>query len=212
MFHPRRRLTVHLRLATASETVVVSATRTPVPGEAAGADVDSLSAAQLTTMQPTAASDAVRFLPGRDRQRRRTARRADLALRARRRVALQQSDRRWRHRSTNPAERLTSARCRMDQADRMEFVRGAQSTLYGSDAMTSVVQVWTRDRKHAGSGIILRGGRRKFRHREWLRFAGWGARALRLQPVRQPVQYQRRRHQQRLFQLARGRECWGGAQ
>jgi outer membrane cobalamin receptor len=27
----------------------------------------------------------------------------------------------------------------------MEFVRGAQSTLYGSDAMTSVVQVWTRN-------------------------------------------------------------------
>jgi len=26
----------------------------------------------------------------------------------------------------------------------MEFVRGAQSTLYGSDAMTSLVQVWTR--------------------------------------------------------------------
>jgi outer membrane cobalamin receptor len=32
----------------------------------------------------------------------------------------------------------------MDQSDRMEFVRGTQSTLYGSDAMTSVVQVWTR--------------------------------------------------------------------
>ena len=32
----------------------------------------------------------------------------------------------------------------LTQADRMEFVRGAQSTLYGSDAMTSVVQVWTR--------------------------------------------------------------------
>jgi outer membrane cobalamin receptor len=32
----------------------------------------------------------------------------------------------------------------VDQADRMEFVRGAQSTLYGSDAMTSVVQLWTR--------------------------------------------------------------------
>jgi len=30
------------------------------------------------------------------------------------------------------------------EADRLEFVRGAQSTLYGSDAMTSVVQVWTR--------------------------------------------------------------------
>ena len=30
------------------------------------------------------------------------------------------------------------------EADRLEFVRGAQSTLYGSDAMTSVIQVWTR--------------------------------------------------------------------
>jgi outer membrane cobalamin receptor len=32
----------------------------------------------------------------------------------------------------------------LDQTDRLEFVRGAQSTLYGSDAMTSVVQSWTR--------------------------------------------------------------------
>jgi outer membrane cobalamin receptor len=30
------------------------------------------------------------------------------------------------------------------QADRLEFMRGAQSTLYGSDAVTSVVQIWTR--------------------------------------------------------------------
>src|ERR1041384_7314755 len=32
----------------------------------------------------------------------------------------------------------------MEQVDRIEFVRGAESTLYGSDAMTSVVQAWTR--------------------------------------------------------------------
>src|SRR5258708_18236017 len=30
------------------------------------------------------------------------------------------------------------------EADRLELLRGAESTLYGSDAMTSVVQVWTR--------------------------------------------------------------------
>src|SRR6202011_4595867 len=30
------------------------------------------------------------------------------------------------------------------EADRMEFLRGAQSTLYGSDAMSSVVQVWSQ--------------------------------------------------------------------
>src|SRR2546423_9790003 len=57
-------LSVNLRLATASETVVVTATRTPVAGEASGSDVDVLSRAQLTTMQPIAADDAIRFLPG----------------------------------------------------------------------------------------------------------------------------------------------------
>jgi len=33
----------------------------------------------------------------------------------------------------------------LDGADRVELVRGAQSTLYGSEAMTSVVQVFTRE-------------------------------------------------------------------
>src|SRR5208283_3696915 len=32
----------------------------------------------------------------------------------------------------------------LTEANRMEFLRGTQSTLYGSDAMTSVVQVFTR--------------------------------------------------------------------
>src|SRR4029077_13734106 len=40
-------VTVKLRLAAAAETVVVTATRTPVPTEAAGADVEALSGAQL---------------------------------------------------------------------------------------------------------------------------------------------------------------------
>jgi len=57
-------IVIHLHLATAAETVVVSATRAPVAGEAAGADVDTLSGAQLTTMQPIAADDVIRFLPG----------------------------------------------------------------------------------------------------------------------------------------------------
>ncbi len=38
----------------------------------------------------------------------------------------------------------------MAETDRLEFVRGAQSTLYGSDAMTSVVQVFT------GTGVAQR--------------------------------------------------------
>src|ERR1035438_1184522 len=57
-------ITIKLRLATAAETVVVTATRTPVPSETAGADVDTLNSQQLEVMRPIAAGDAMRFLPG----------------------------------------------------------------------------------------------------------------------------------------------------
>ena len=56
--------TVNLRLAAAAETVVVTATRSPVPSQAANASVATLSTAQLETMQPVAANEALRFLPG----------------------------------------------------------------------------------------------------------------------------------------------------
>jgi hypothetical protein len=55
---------VNLAVAVASEMVVVTATRTPLPLEEAGASVSTLEAGQLQVMQPAAVSDAVRFLPG----------------------------------------------------------------------------------------------------------------------------------------------------
>lgn len=136
-------LTVTLRLAPASETVVVSATRTPVVGEAAGAEVDSLSGAQLTTMQPTAANDAVRFLPG------------AVVNTAGQHGGLASLFVRGGESNYNKVivdgvtinelgGTFDFGTLSLAQGDRMEFVRGAQSTLYGSDAMTSVVQVWTR--------------------------------------------------------------------
>jgi outer membrane cobalamin receptor len=136
-------ITVSLRLATASETVVVSATRTPVPGEAAGADVDLLSVGQLTAMQPTAASDAVRFLPGAIVND--AGQRGGLTS-----LFVRGGESRYNKvivdgvTINEPGGTFDFGTLRLDQADRMEFVRGAQSTLYGSDAMTSVVQVWTR--------------------------------------------------------------------
>jgi vitamin B12 transporter len=57
-------ITVRLRVASAAETLVVTATRTPVASQAAGAEVDTLSSQQLEAMQPIAADDAIRFLPG----------------------------------------------------------------------------------------------------------------------------------------------------
>jgi vitamin B12 transporter len=134
---------VQLRLATASETVVVSGTRTPVPGDAAGADVDALNHEQLTVMQPVAADDAIRFLPG------------AIVNAAGQRGGLSSLFVRGGQSTynkvivdgvtvDNPGETFDFGTLPLAQADRLEFVRGAQSTLYGSDAMTSVVQVWTR--------------------------------------------------------------------
>ncbi|SPF42099.1 TonB-dependent receptor [Candidatus Sulfotelmatobacter kueseliae] len=141
--------TVTLHLATAAETVVVSATRTPVADEAAGADVDSLSGAELTTMQPVAANDAVRFLPG------------AVVNTAGQHGGLSSLFVRGGNSNYNKVlvdgVSVTEAGGTIDfgtlslaQADRLEFLRGAQSTLYGSDAMSSVVQVWT----HTGSTRI----------------------------------------------------------
>ncbi len=136
-------ITVTLHLAPAPETVVVSATRTPVAAEAAGADVDTLSGTQLTTMQPIAADDAVRFLPG------------AVVNTAGQRGGLSSLFVRGGESTYNkvivdgvtinePGGTFDFGTLSLEQGDRMEFVRGAQSTLYGSDAMTSVMQVWTR--------------------------------------------------------------------
>ena len=136
-------ITITLHLATAAETVVVSATRTPVPGEAAGADVATLSSQQLTTLEPIAADDAVRFLPG------------AVVNTAGQRGGLASLFVRGGESNYNkvivdgvtinePGGTFDFGTLSLAQGDRMEFVRGAQSTLYGSDAMTSVVQVWTR--------------------------------------------------------------------
>jgi hypothetical protein len=57
-------LTVQLRLATQVETVVISSTLSPLPEEESGSNVSTLNHAQLTVMNPVAANDALRFLPG----------------------------------------------------------------------------------------------------------------------------------------------------
>jgi len=136
-------LTVKLRVAAAAENVVVTATRTPVPSQAAGADVSTLSSGQLELMQPLAADDALRFLPG------------AVVNAAGQRGGISSLFVRGGESTynkvivdgvaiDNPGETFDFGTLPLAQADRLEFVRGAQSTLYGSDAMTSVVQVWTR--------------------------------------------------------------------
>jgi vitamin B12 transporter len=136
-------ITMQLHLATASETVVVTATRTPVPAGETGASISTLENAQLETMRPVSGSDAVRFLPG------------AVVNDAGQRGGLSSLFVRGGDSTYNkvivdgvtinePGGTFDFGTLPLTEANRMEFVRGAQSTLYGSDAMTSVIQVFTR--------------------------------------------------------------------
>lgn len=136
-------ITVRLHLAVAAETVVVSATRTPVLGEAAGADVDTLNPAQLLTMEPVAANDAMRFLPGAVINT--SGQHGGLSS-----LFVRGGESNYNKvivdgvTVNEPGGTFDFGTLSLAQGDHIEFVRGAQSTLYGTDAMTSVVQVWTR--------------------------------------------------------------------
>jgi vitamin B12 transporter len=136
-------ITVSLALATAAETVVVTATRGPVPSEDGGASVATLSSQQLQVMNPVAADDALRFLPGAvvNTAGQRGGRSS---------LFVQGGDSTFNRvivdgvSVAEPGGTFDFGTLPLSEVDRVEFLRGAQSTLYGSDAMTSVVQVWTR--------------------------------------------------------------------
>jgi vitamin B12 transporter len=136
-------ITIKLRVATAAETVVVTATRTPVPSQAAGAEVETLNREQLQAMNPVAANDAIRFLPGAVVNT--AGQRGGLSS-----LFVRGGDSRYNKvivdgvSVTEPGGTIDFGTLSLAEAGRLEFLRGAQSTLYGSDAMTSVVQVWTR--------------------------------------------------------------------
>lgn len=140
---PAAEVTVSLQLAVQTETVVVTATRTPVPSNESGASVDTLSGAQLDTMRPVAANDALRFLPGAVVNT--NGQRGGLSS-----LFVRGGDSRYNKvivdgvAVNDPGGTFDFGTVPLFEADRLEFSRGAQSTLYGSDAMTSVVQVWSR--------------------------------------------------------------------
>jgi vitamin B12 transporter len=141
--HSAAEVTIALRVALKTETVVVTATRTPSRSDKSGAAIESLSGAELETMRPVAANDALRFLPG-----------AVVATAGQRgglgSLFVRGGDSRYNKvivdgvSVNDPGGTFDFGTLPLFEEDRLEFLRGAQSTLYGSDAMTSVVQVWSR--------------------------------------------------------------------
>jgi vitamin B12 transporter len=135
---------IQLHLATISETVVVSATRTPTPEQETASSISLLSGDVIETMQPTSGADALRFLPGAVVNV--AGQRGGLGS-----LFVRGGDSRYNKvlidgvPVTDPGGTFNSSTVPLAETDRLEFLRGAQSTLYGSDAMTSVVQIFTRN-------------------------------------------------------------------
>jgi outer membrane cobalamin receptor len=131
-----------LKLTATPQTVVVSASASPAPAQQTGTSVDLLNSEQLLTMNPVTASDALRFLPGAIVNT--TGRRGNLSS-----LFVRGGESNYNKvlidgvPTNDPGGVFDFGVVPMDNVERLEFVRGPESTIYGSDAMTSVVQLWT---------------------------------------------------------------------
>jgi vitamin B12 transporter len=139
----RELLTVQLQLAASAETVVVSGTLSLMPEQESAVSISALNRDQLLVMNPVSASDALRFLPG-------AVMNAQGQRGALSSLFVRGGDSRYNKvivddvPISDPGGTFDFGVVPLQEAGRLEFLRGAQSTLYGSDAMTSVVQTWTR--------------------------------------------------------------------
>jgi vitamin B12 transporter len=133
-----------LSLGPVAETVEVSAARTPLPNQDTSTSVSQLGSSGLTVMQPVTLAEALRVLPGATIEN--SGRNGSLAS-----LFVRGGDSRYNKviiddvPVNDPGGTFDFGVVPTDEIERLEFARGAASTLYGSDAMTSVVQVWTRN-------------------------------------------------------------------
>ncbi len=136
-------LTVHLALAATSDTVVVTADATPVAKDASGSKVATLESGALTNINAVAAADALRLMPGAIINT--AGQRGGLAS-----LFVRGGESRYNKviedgvPVDDPGGTFDFGAAPLNEFNRIEMVRGADSALYGSDAMTSVVQFFSR--------------------------------------------------------------------
>ncbi len=137
-------LDVQLAVNSVPQTVEVIATRTPVTNQDSAASVGALDLRQLLLTQPIAAADALQYLPGAIVSE--AGRHGGLAS-----LFVRGGDSRYNKvviddvPVNEPGGTFDFGTVPMQEVERIEFLRGAESTLYGSDAMTSVVQLSSRN-------------------------------------------------------------------
>jgi len=162
-------LRVVLQVTPIAETVVVTATRTEAPADQTGASVTVFTAADLDRRQVPLVADLLRSTPGAA-----LIRTGGMGTVTSLFVRGGESN----HNKVlldgmplnEPGGTFNFSNLTTDNLERIEIVRGAQSALFGSDAMASVVQLFTKrpdgsdQRPHAtlslegGSYDTVRGG------------------------------------------------------
>lgn len=133
---------VKLAVAATPETVVVTATASPVTAQETGLAVSTLEPQALALMNPSDIGDALRFVPGATLSN--GGRRGGLST-----LFVRGGESRYNKviidgvPVNDPGGTFDFGVVPSQQINRVELLRGSASTLYGSDAMTSVVQMFT---------------------------------------------------------------------
>lgn len=136
-------MTITLSVAPVAEHIVISATRTDAPSGQVGASVTVFDAADLQRRQQPLLADILRDAPGTTVVRT-GAPGSETSLFVRggesnyTKVLLDGIP------LNEPGGAFDLSNVTTENLDRIEFVRGANSALYGSDAMTGVIQLFTR--------------------------------------------------------------------
>ena len=139
---PSESVTIQLRVASISETVVVTAAATPVVASESGTSMSALDGKQIEVMNQQELGDTIRFIPGAYVSN--AGRRGGLTT-----LFVRGGESRYNKviidgvPVNDPGGTFNLSLVPVQQLDRLELLRGSESTLYGSDAMTSVVQTWT---------------------------------------------------------------------
>lgn len=134
--------TVALSMQRPNETVVVSASSTLVTEAESGASVSVIDAQTLEIKNPTDLGDALRFAPG--MSLRTNGQRGGLTV-----LSVHGGESNYNRVMVDgvyvnePGGQFDFGVVPVDEVNRIEVVRGSESAVYGSDAMSSVVQMWT---------------------------------------------------------------------
>ena len=140
------------------KSVVVTATRLPTPLSTLSVSVSVLSGADLSRAGVTSVADALRAIPG-------TAVVQSGSFGAQTSIFIRGGESDYTKVLLNgvplnqPGGAFDFAGLTTDNLERVEVLRGPASVLYGSDAVTGVVQLFTRDRRQPGTPAVTLGTR-----------------------------------------------------